>query len=246
VVKAPLYILWLAGPLAVLAYTAAWRLVRERGSQGLLLVGWLVSTMLGIVVAGRFYDHYYALIFPPLALLAALGIDTLTRMKRRNRDLLGAVLALSFIPMIALNVIIYAQPNVDERHLAKFGPDGQSLWETDSDRLAAWIAERTGPDDYIYNFGFQSELYFLSDRRSPTRYLFDHPFAADQRHIDRAIAELEANPPLYVLDTASYEKDNLYQYFASDVYYWFRERYDLVGNIYYADVYRLKGTGDGG
>jgi hypothetical protein len=245
VVKAPLYLVFLAGPITVLAYAAVWRLWRERGEPlRLLLIGWAGTTFLGIVLAGRFYDHYYVLLFPALALLVPLGLRTMNEMRPRGRRLMAFAVAVSLVPMLVLNLHIYLQPTYADRHLAKFG-NGQGLMQTQSEDLGNWLQERTTPDDYIYNFGFQSELYFYADRQSPTRYLFDHPFAAGQEHIDRAIVELNANKPLYVVDSAAYEVFKRWQHYAWDIREWIHENYDYVGYIYYADVYRLKGTGDG-
>jgi 4-amino-4-deoxy-L-arabinose transferase-like glycosyltransferase len=241
VVKAPLYIFLLAGPLAVFSYLAVWRLIRDPEQQHrLMLVGWTVATMIGIVSAGRFYDHYYVLIFPCFGLLVPLGLEVMRDADRVSRRWIGAALAISMIPMVVLNLNIYFQATPTERHFAKYGSDGQSLWETQSEDLADWIKERTTPDDYIYNLGFQSELYFFADRQSPTRYLFDHPFGAGQEHIDRAIEDLSANPPLYIIDSAAYEPTNQFDYYAWDIRYWIGENYDYVGFIVYADVYKLK------
>ncbi len=237
----PLYLAWLAGPWVVLSAVAIFRLARSRdGEHSLLLIGWAMATVLGIVAAGRFYDHYYVALLPVLALLVPVGLRAMRAASPLSRRTIAVVVALSLVPMLVISANVYLQPNVDARHTAKWPNDERAAWETKSDELGAWLAARTSPDDYIYNFGFQSEIYFYADRKSPTRYLFDHPFAAGDQYVADALDELNANPPLYIVDSASYEAASRLNYYSVDIGRWINAYYDYVGRIYYADVYRLR------
>ena len=237
----PIFLFWLAGPWAVLSLVAIFRLARSRNSGlSLLLVGWVIATVLGIVAAGRFYDHYYVAFLPVFALLVPLGLKAMREAGPFLRRAIAVVVALSLVPMLVASGDIYLQPNADARHTAKYPNDERSVWETQGDELGAWLAARTSPDDYIYNFGFHSEIYFYADRRSPTRYLFDHPFRAGDQYVAEALEELNANPPLYIVDTASYEYPLTLDYYAVDIGRWINAYYDYVGRVYYADVYKLR------
>jgi len=243
--KMPLYLLWLAGPWAVLSLVAIFRLARSRDSgHSLLLIGWLIATVVGIVAAGRFYEHYYVALLPVLALLVPVGLRAMRESGPLTRRTIAVAVALSLVPMLVINANIYLQPSADARHTAKYGDDERAVWETESDELGAWLAARTSPDDYIYNFGFQSEIYFYADRQSPTRYLFDHPFRAGDRYVADALAELNANPPLYVVDSAAYEPASRLNHYNEDISRWVHANYDYVGRIYYADVYKLRPAGE--
>ncbi|MCI0815268.1 MAG: hypothetical protein J4N71_09365, partial [Chloroflexi bacterium] len=220
---------------------AVFRLARSRDSQHVfLLIGWVIATVLGIVAAGRFYDHYYVAFLPVLALLVPLGLRAMREAGPFSRRAIAVVVALSIVPMLVANADIYLQPNAAARHTAKYPNDERSVWETQGDQMGAWLAARTSPDDYIYNLGFHSEIYFYADRKSPTRYLFDHPFRAGDRYIAEALDELNANPPLYIVDTASYEYPYTLGYQNIDIGRWINAYYDYLGRIYYADVYKLR------
>ncbi len=239
--KIPLYLIFLAGPWAILSLVAIYHLVRnQHAGNAVLPVGWVVTTILGIVVAGRFYDHYFVALLPPLALLVPVGLKVMRDANPPWRRAIAFVVALSLIPTFVLSANIYLQPDADARHEAKWAHDERSGWETQSDELGAWLAARTAPDEYIYNFGFQSEIYFYADRRSPTRYLFDVPFGADDKYIAAALDDLNANPPLYIVDSASYERPSALNYYSEDIGRWINAYYDYLGRVYYADVYRLK------
>jgi 4-amino-4-deoxy-L-arabinose transferase-like glycosyltransferase len=239
--KMPVFLFWLAGPWAVLSAVAVFHLARSRDSgHGLLLIGWVIATVFGIVAAGRFYDHYYVALLPVLALLVPLGLRGMQEAGPFSRRAIAVVVALSLVPMLVASGHIYLQPNADARHTAKYPNDERSVWETQGDQLGAWLAARTSPDDYIYNFGFHSEIYFHADRQSPTRYLFDHPFRAGDQYVAEALDELNANPPLYIVDTASYEYPLTLDYYSVDIGRWINAYYDYVGRVYYADVYKLR------
>ena len=243
--KMPLYLFWLAGPWVVLSAVAIFRLARGRDSEhSLLLIGWVIATLLGIVAAGRFYHHYYVALLPVLALLVPLGLRAMRAASPLSRRTIAVAVALSLIPMLVVNADIYLQPNADARHTAKYPNDERAVWETESDELGAWLAARTSPDDYIYNFGFQSEIYFYADRQSPTRYLFDDPFRAGDQYVADALDELNANPPLYIVDSASYEFASTLNYYSVDIGRWINAYYDYVGRVYYADVYKLRPAGE--
>ena len=241
----PLFLFWLAGPWIVLSAVAIFRLARSRDSgHSLLLIGWVIATLLGIAVAGRFYDHYYVALLPVLALLVPLGLRAMREASPFPRRAIAVVVALSVIPTLVASAHIYAQTSADARHTAKYDDYELSLWETESDELGAWLAARTSPDDYIYNFGFQSEIYFYADRRSPTRYLFHHPFLAGDKYVAEALDELNANPPLYIVDSASYEPVSTLNYYNVDISRWINAYYDYIGRVYYADVYKLRPAGE--
>ena len=240
--SSPIYLLAIAGPWFVLPVAGAIILFKNGERQlGWLLGGWMVANWLSIFAAGRFYDHYYVVLFPVFGLLAAPALSALV--KNRNTAFGSAVIMailplLLFLPLsMALNAYVHATPQ--ERHIAKLG-DGEL--DVQSVKLADWIEENTGADDSIYNLGFISEIYFYTDRNSPSRFYFDHAFAADPDYEDEAIAELSADPPTYVLDSAVYERRTVINYYSVPVHNWVVENYDYLGRVEHADVYRLKGA----
>jgi len=239
--KMPPYLFWLAGPWTVLSAVAIFRLARSRDSEhSLLLIGWVIATLIGIVVVGRFFVHYYVALLPVLALLLPVGLRAMRAASPGARWAIAVAIAISLIPTLAVSANIYLQPDADARHTAKYAGDERAVWETESDELGAWLAARTSPDDYIYNFGFQSEIYFYADRQSPTRFLFDLPFRAGDQYVAEALDELNANPPLYVIDSASYEEASELNYYSEDIGRWINAYYDYLGRVYYADVYKLR------
>jgi 4-amino-4-deoxy-L-arabinose transferase-like glycosyltransferase len=244
--RSPLYLFFIAAPWVVLTACGLVQLLRRGASgNGPLIAGWLAANWLGIIIAGRFYDHYYFTLLPAMALVAPLGLRLVADACRRSPA--AVVLAAGSVPLLALifipvNAEVYVQGSADERHVAKYPLDDRAPWENEGDEFGAWLKARTTPDEKIWNYGFQSELYFHADRQSPTRFLMDRPFWNNDEYVDQALAELNADPPLYVIDSAVYEGWNGWKNYRFQVREWIEQNYDYEGRMFYADVYRLKET----
>jgi len=245
--KSPLYLTLVLGPWMFLAVAGIAQMARSgAGGHGPLVLGWLAANWLGIVAAGRFYDHYYVALLPALALMVPLGARYLknTRFSRPVGIALTAIFALLLVPTLAQNAQIYFQPTAEERHIAKYPHDDRAPWENEGPAFGRWLKARTEPGDGIYNLGFQSELYFYADRRSPTRFITDRPFWTNDEYIDQALAELNAAPPLYVIDSAVHEEWTEQKRYTTEIKEWIVANYEYVGQVYYADVYRLRASGE--
>jgi hypothetical protein len=207
-----------------------------------LVLGWLAANWLGIVAAGRFYDHYYVTLLPALALMAPLGVMYIkgTRFSPVGIVALASIFALLLVPVLAQNAEIYFQPTAEERHIAKYPHDDRAPWENQGPAFGRWIKERTEPGDGIYNLGFQSEIYFYADRKSPSRFILDRPFWTNDEYIGQALTELNNDPPLYVIDSAIHEEWSDQKLYTTEIKDWIIANYDYVGKIFYADVYKLR------
>ena len=241
--RAPLYLAFVAGPWLLMSILGVLFTLRDRPeAKNWLLVGWLIASAIGVAFPGRFYDHYYVQFLPAMSLLIPAGIYFLRKSWQYPpvRAAVLLLLPLSLLVAVVLNADIYLQPTYAARHEAKYPDKTLSLWETQSADLATYVSQRTNEEDFIYNLGFQSELYFYAQRKSPTRFLFDQPFSVDRSLEQEALSELQRNKPIYIIDSARYEPESVFDYYAVEIKAFIDEHYDYVGKIYYADVYRLK------
>jgi len=231
-----------AGPWVALSLLGFVHVIRRGENRwGWLLSGWLLAGVMSMIFVGRIYAHYYAHLLPALSLMVPLGVRFL-----RVRWRVAPVRAGAFILLvgalaagaIAVNGQVYLHDSVDARHLSKFAGDS-GRWEIESPALARYIADNTSPDDRIYNLGFDSELYFYAHRRPATRYLHDLPFVADYSRVEKALEDLKEAPPIFVIDSARYEiRSDSYDRSGFDQF--LADRYQYLGKMYYADVYRLR------
>lgn len=242
-VKSPAFLVFVTGPWVVLAAFGAFVLLRAKDKDtGLLLAGWFAANLASIYAVGRFYNHYYIVLLPAMALLVPAGIDLLLKNWRTipGQAFIAVAMPVLLMAPLALTIHIYAQPTPSDRHIAKYGGD-RTDWEAQSPALGEWLKEHTNPGDYIYNFGFQSELYFYADRTSPSRFFFDNALGLDEKYERQAVEQLSESPPAYVIDSAIYERKTELNYYSEPVHQWVEQNYDYVGKIHYADIWRLKG-----
>ncbi len=241
---APLPLAVVAGPWVLLSVLAVLHSRRQsEAAMHWMLIGWTGASAAGIGFAGRFYPHYYFQLMPGLSLLAPLGILYIRERWSRGR---GTRFAWSMVILgtaamaLAFTVSVYARSSPADRHTARYPGDLGWKWETQSPALAAYVRDNTSPDDLIYELGFQPEIYFYADRESPTRFLTDRPFAADQAYVEEALRDLEARPPVFIVDSARYDPWEPGRYDSSAMRAFIAARYDYLGKIEYADVYRLR------
>jgi hypothetical protein len=247
VLTSPFLLVITTGPFAVLGAFGLWKFWRSEGwSEGKLAAFWALAATLGIFAAGRFFAHYYVIILPALALLLPAGIIYVRDRWQTDRAkiVVWSLLGLSLIVPLGLSGAIYLHTSADARHTQKFFNIDRSQWETESRDLAVWLDARTTPDDYVYNFGFQVDVLFYAQRRSPTRFIFSYPFQLDHSFEQEAIADLKQHMPKYVfnsiLDQPPAVPGN--DYYPYEMYDFIQQNYDYMGRIYYAYVWQLKGA----
>jgi hypothetical protein len=158
------------------------------GPSALLLPGaallWLTAATLGILVMGKFYDHYFLTWLPPLALLGALGARGLSRFMRP-----GPV-GLAFAVLVAAGTAMPWASSVSERFRTGFG------FRNPVQDVAHHVAAAINPGDLIYVVNMDPIIYVLAKAAIPTPYAFSLHLAdqADSKvaHVNPAMIDQDA------------------------------------------------------
>ena len=66
------------------------------------------------------------------------------------------------------------------------------------------------------------------------------PFWYSDGYVDQALEELNADPPIYVIDSAIYEDWSEQKLYTTRIKDWIVANYDYVDKVFYADVWKLK------
>ncbi|MEW5830623.1 MAG: glycosyltransferase family 39 protein [Chloroflexota bacterium] len=171
------------------------------GPVRLMLVVWLVTS---VIVAGisRFPFVYYGLlVVPALSLLAGTEIGQLWERSRGERPL-AWVAAVFAIAIIANGIFVsrqylgaylqYRLGNIPEKTFLQEGPtNGRAHLE--SLEIADYVRSRSAPDDLIFVWSDNVQIYYFSGRRTPAYLLWPH-------YLDEtAITQALAKKPLYVI-----------------------------------------------
>ena len=173
-----------------------------KNAERTALLGLLVASAIGAAAGGRFYEHYYIHLIPPLALLAAPYYAQLWagRMQPHHRLLRPAVTYAWW------GLTVVAVSTWDWRELSA----RRETLET-----GRYLLKHSAPDDRIFVWGRTSKIYLDARRRPACRYIATFPLTgyvfgglppgSDTRNriLPGAWATLEnfaKHPPAYIVD----------------------------------------------
>jgi hypothetical protein len=157
-------------------------------------------SLLAVAAGGYFRQHYFALAMPPLALLAAVGLDALARLALGARRWAAPLAACALLAWSVGASSWYYGRAADEAKLHRLY--GSNPFP-EAPALGAWLAAQSAPDERVFVYGSEPQLLFYARRASASRYPFVYPLnmplpaAADRQR--EVLAELDAAPPRWVV-----------------------------------------------
>jgi hypothetical protein len=149
---------------------------------------------------GSCYGHYYTVIMPFWALLGAVGIRAMAARAAGQRT--GWATGLITIAVVALVL----QPDMRWMFCSSkaFGKDKMAAYPFyEAQWLAKEVSQRSSPDDFVYVAGSEPEIYYYSQRFSPTRFITTYPLMIPtplaSRYQGEAIHDLQSYPPKLIV-----------------------------------------------
>jgi Dolichyl-phosphate-mannose-protein mannosyltransferase len=170
----------------------------------LFLTASMVASLVGVSMSGYFFSHYFQQLLPVLCLTAVFGAVELEGASfwkavpaRSRRAILG--LALFILPVIAVYPFIFTYS--PKEAVRKIYP-GNSVFAEMPD-IGRRLAQITRPEDRVFIFGAEPEVFFYARRVSATRYIFLFPLYgpysdAKARQMETS-DEVSANQPAAAL-----------------------------------------------
>jgi 4-amino-4-deoxy-L-arabinose transferase-like glycosyltransferase len=177
-----------------------------------LVAGWTIAAALQVILPGLYWQHYYLLPTPGVALtVAVVLVDAIAAQRRghSHRALAGllatAVLSVAMVATAVMEVRAYLGLP-PERLTMKYKGGRQWVGLRMMGRELASRA-RIWDDPRLYVWGWQSPLHFYGKLDGVTRHFFvdnllrdqaerDHPLV--KHRIDEIMAALEARPPAII------------------------------------------------
>ena len=168
-----------------------------------LLIGSAIGAYLAIALPGNFFEHYFQLAVPNICI--ALGVMSTAAWPRTipfQRGVTSLVLATLAIVLLILNDRYYAAP-------AERWPQLEFLNDRDNDieSMSSVAARLLRPNEMLFDWGDDPQLYLYTGSRSPTGILFSAtvllnpkyqgPWSARQH--EQALADLERTEPELVV-----------------------------------------------
>jgi hypothetical protein len=238
------FVLWLLA-----AASAIYIVCQKRRREDLLAVTWALGAVLYVISHSEFLGYHYLMVLPPFCALAAYGLREIFGDLRRSwRDMLARPAAVIVTLAIVANMFVYA--TLVHAHYTKFYfyltgklsleqyygyftayPKHEYSFAADY-QVCRYIQAHTVPGDKIYSLGgIESVIYFLTERESPSRFIFSwflfsyvHSQAPRSETYRRELlADLKKHPPAYIVTVRPLE--------------WFRSFHDIFK--YVSENFRL-------
>ncbi len=156
--------------------TMLWIILHKRDLPHGFTALWLLSTVVGVCMPGHYYPHYYIQLMPPLALLSGMGLSELWARSKRLRAFGTALVVCGIIFLAILDYKFYFVYSPEEVVIAKYGEQGVLFSE--AMELGHYLKANTAPDDYVFQWGFEPEIFFYANRRTPSRFILFYTVAA--------------------------------------------------------------------
>ncbi|MBN2414018.1 glycosyltransferase family 39 protein [candidate division KSB1 bacterium] len=190
-------------------------------------------SLIGVFWGRRLYPHYFLQLSLPFSLMVGAALSQLTI----NRESINRIMAIvHYVIIVICMVFISFQIKYNElTHLPDIRKYQESL---PLYRTAQYIKGNTDADDYIYVLGDDSIIYFLSERRAPTKYFFSLFVSGIWEEIlgttNMEIPKFKQNKPEYMV--LGWRRD--YEY--SGIKQFLVDNYVQVESFGSIEVYKLR------
>ncbi len=220
------FILWL-----FFITSSVFIIANERIKEHFLVIAWAVASILFVIAHREFFGYHYLLVLPPFSILAGYGIIKALGPRFNLRQIFTVELGKAFIIFALLaNLLFFTTLNY--MHYTKFYyyitgkiskesyynffnayPKHDYSFPTDY-KVAQYIKSHTKSNDFIYALGgIESVIYFLSKRKSPSRFIFSWIIFSDshgrvkqcEEYRQELLADLKKKRPKYIITVRSLE-----------------------------------------
>ena len=160
---------------------------------------WLGTALCGAFTGLFLFPHYFLQAAPALALLAAVGVQRLAE-KYPKRPWPGLVVFLALYPAAAhAQTYFLTRPLATAKRLLYPNPLYESI------PIADYIREHSAPEDTLYIYGSETQIYVYAQRFCATPYSYSYPFtlfAESQAVVDRELAAVALTRPKFIVYSA--------------------------------------------
>jgi hypothetical protein len=173
--------------------------------QKLHAVGFAFFGLLNVCPGLYFRQHYFVCLVPAIGLLSAINLSgsssflaRLFKVKNLN-FVLPLIVVLSFFIVITRDKEYYLQEEPAEisKRFYNVNPFVESI------EIGQFINRNTSPTDRIAVLGSEPEVYFYSDRKSSSGFLYVYPLVENQSYNARMqqemITEIERSEPKFIV-----------------------------------------------
>lgn len=185
---------------------------RQRRPGEIYLLTWCITSLGAAMAGGRGFDHYFIPCLAPFAWVAAMGPAVWFRqtVEQPSLTILVRGLLIAFVGAVLYSVTL--APLAARK--APHPPADPAL------RVSAWIKDQSAAEDQIFVWGFNPDIYFYTDRRPASRFVYctfqtglipwtniapeiDTNYARVSGSMDALLEDLEQHTPRYIVDSSA-------------------------------------------
>lgn len=184
-------------PMTVALFSLPWFWSCKRTLSGLFTLLLIPAAWCVVALPGKFFPHYFITMIPFLSIPAGIALAHLSSVRKPVALFFLAVAIILLGFSIKENYRFYTVYPPETVSMKKYGSIFVSAVP-----VAKYLKEHTVPDDYIFQWGLEPEIYFLADRRSPVPYLTSVSvgWSKDPEKARRALLEaLLTKKPKYIV-----------------------------------------------
>jgi hypothetical protein len=198
------FLIWLFALWGLLAVTIS----QSRRVHLPFLAGLLVFSFLTVCPGFYFRGHYFILFLPAVAIAAGVGFDCFSKIPVFSTGMAPRYFRRPFIILAGLAVIgfsLYPQ----RWHLFKYTPTQACLYHYGQEpfvysvQVAEYVKENSSPDDTILVLGSEPQIYFYSQRRCATRYIYVFHLMDNNQYVaamqNEFTNEIESTEPKFLI-----------------------------------------------
>ncbi len=180
---------------------AMW-IARGRKDNLMLPSLWFAADLAAVLMAGRFYHHYYLQILPASAVFFGyIYGNALSGEEGFLRKWPVPATVIAFLALFGMLGMQFRAWNWIIQH--RFGNRPKPA----SERTADYLRENTKPADYVFIWGMNPGIAFMARRKMPTMYIHMFPLGAEglgrEKRIAQLVKDLKKHPPKFIVDESA-------------------------------------------
>lgn len=190
--------------LACLGLVLIWWNKRIR-RHGFFVVGFLLFSFLALCPGLYFRRHYFLFLMPAIAMLTSIGANSIQSFFVKSRmPMAGKVVPVLIVLGVLFcscyqqrKYLFYMSPTEISRTIYYPNPFAESL------EIARFIKEHSAEDESIAVIGSEPQIYFYSNRRSATGYIYTYELMKRHSYTSKMqeemIQQIESNHPKFLV-----------------------------------------------
>jgi 4-amino-4-deoxy-L-arabinose transferase-like glycosyltransferase len=220
-----------------LAAAGIWLLWKRADRWAWLVLAMLICSEAAAQTLGKISPHYAIQLLPAASIAAAFGLTFIIERLREGHRVWRAWMGLAAFTTIAMAVFLYAQPTAADRFRVQYLYLDYADDAIAAPEIAEAVAVLAGPDELVYEWGVESEIYFHAERQPASRWLHRRPYIVDTSVTKDVMEDLVRNKPAVIYLTPEDDQLDDLDYTPPELKLYLAKYYRYVGTVEYADLY---------